>query len=56
MVLDSREQAGFTTSDRLWEVGESLPQVGESSRGEGGIPKGSDFYSSGTKKKQRGKE
>ena len=26
---------------RLWEVGESLPQVGENSRGEGGVPKGS---------------
>lgn len=27
-----------------------MPQVGEDSRGEGGISKGSDFGSSGTKK------
>lgn len=27
-----------------------MPQVGENSRGEGGISKGSDFCSSGTKK------
>lgn len=32
-----------------------MPQVGENSRGEGGISKGSDFCSSGTKK-WRGKE
>lgn len=45
----------LTPSERLWEVGESLPQVGEHSRGEGGIPKGLDFCSSGTKKKIRSK-
>lgn len=45
-----------TGSQRLWEVGESLRQVGENSRGEGGVPKGSGFCSSGTKGKGGGEQ
>lgn len=39
-VVDSQEQADLTASGRRREVGESLSQVGENSRGEGGILKG----------------
>lgn len=49
VVLISKSRLAHP-SERLQEVGESWPQVGENSRGEGGIAQGSDSCSSGTKK------